>query len=402
MRVSSKAGKKNLNGPKDDDKGLVDPLAGLAEGYDGDDELMLEALGMKPAPQAPPPTRPPAVAPAAAPAQSPPGAMPPDVLNAILAAIPDAVRSAINEKDLADNSSRPSSPPSAMGQGDVQDGANRPLAEVRDESNPMPSQTDEPTPEFELAPELAAFMEEEPKPGAGQEVEEAGIEIASEEPEGATEPEMDGAKLQGLLGRIRGKPASEIARGATGAGPRAAASQSPAGPGIIPPVAAKQISNLKLQLETAKAEVEKARKNLAQIQAETVTFRKRLGEQVKEGNLSGREDVFKAVITVFDSIASALASSKDSRDFDTLYAGVEMIERQFHQVLKPLGLISVDALGEKFDPSHHEAMQMTSTGKGAPGTVFEQIRKGYRTGEKLIRPALVVVEAQPAATDSDS
>ena len=105
MHASSKAGKKDVNGPKDDDNDLVDPFAGLAEGYDGDDELMLEALGMKPAPKAPPRTTPPA----AAPTQSPPGAMPPDVLNAILAAIPDAVRSAINEKDVSAAPTKPRS-----------------------------------------------------------------------------------------------------------------------------------------------------------------------------------------------------------------------------------------------------------------------------------------------------
>ena len=386
-----------MNGPKDDDKELVDPFAGLAEGYDGDDELMLEALGMKPAPKAPPGATPPA----AEPVQSPPGAMPPDVLNAILAAIPDAVRSAINEKGVAAGPTLPTSPPASRGQQGFQDGVDSQQEDRSGQPEPLPSEVHESTPEFELAPELAAFMEDEPERAAEQEVEEAGVVIAPQEPEVSPEPEMDGAKLQGLLGRIRGKPASEIARGPSGPGPRAAAVQSPAGPGIIPPAAAKQISNLKLQLEAAKAEVDKARKKLAQIQAETVTFRKRLGEQVKDGNLSGREDVFKAVITVFDSIASALASSKDSGDFETLYAGVEMIERQFHQALKPLGLTSVDALGEKFDPSHHEAMQMTSTGKGAPGTVVEQIRKGYRAGDKLIRPALVVVEAQPPATDSE-
>jgi molecular chaperone GrpE len=95
-----------------------------------------------------------------------------------------------------------------------------------------------------------------------------------------------------------------------------------------------------------------------------------------------------------------LASSAEFRDFEKLYSGVEMIERQFHQTLKPLGLTSIDALGAKFDPAQHEAVRMISTGESAPGTVVEQIRKGYRAGKKLIRPALVIVEAQAVADSS--
>ena len=252
----------------------------------------------------------------------------------------------------------------------------------------------DPTPEFELAPELAAFMDEEPAETTQPVEEEVGVDLTPESPPANPDATLDeSGKLQGLLGRIRGKPAAEIARGSTGPG-RPTPQGAPAGSTPLGAGAAKQISNLKLQLQTAKSEVDKARKKLAQLQAETVTFRKRLGEQVKEGNLRGREDVFKAVITVFDSIASALASSKESRDFDNLYDGVEMIERQLHQALKPLGLTGVDATGEKFDPAQHEAMRMMSTGKEAPGTVVEQIRKGFRAGDKLIRPALVIVEAQ--------
>ena len=383
-----------MSGPQDGDKDAVDPFAGLADGYEGDDELMLEALGLKPAPPAPSRTAPPAPSRTAPPAPVAPaasaGPMSPDVLNAILAAIPDAVRSAIQENGppaAAPVQQATRAPEDAVTQSEVDEADPQPVAEVN-------SEPEEPTPEFELAPELAAFMEDDPPAPSPAPDEEAGIELAPEASRAAPEPELDGSgKLQGLLGRIRGKPASEIARGPGGPGPGQQTGSPVAG--AVHPSAAKQISNLKLQLETAKAEVDKARKKLSQLQAETITFRKRLGEQVKEGNVRGREDVFKAVITVFDSIDSALKSSKDTGDFDTLYAGVEMIERQLHQALKPLGLTGVDAAGEKFDPSQHEAMRMTNTGKGAPGTVVEQIRKGYRAGDKLIRPALVIVEAQP-------
>jgi molecular chaperone GrpE len=399
-----------VNGPQDGDKEAGDPFAGLADGYDADDDMMLEALGMKrntpAAVQAP--------APAAAPVGMSSGPVSPDVLSAILAAIPDAVRDAIKDQEISQQSLR-AAPQEAVvpsRQTDVSSSHASPEPvepnEVVEEEEPAVeiaierkveqvavAPKPEPTPEFELAPELAAFMEVPVSEAqdAPRGDDEVGVEIEARPNMTIEEPDPTIAasgKLQGLLGRIRGKPAAEIARGP---GPSTQVGR-PAG---APLAASQQVKNLKLELETAQAEVEKARKKMAQLQAETVTFRKRLSDQVKGGNVSGREDVFKSIITVFDSIASALASSAEFRDFEKLYSGVEMIERQFHQTLKPLGLTAIDALGQKFDPAQHEAVRMIRTGEAAPGTVVEQIRKGYRASEKLIRPALVIVEAQPAA-----
>ena len=76
--------------------------------------------------------------------------------------------------------------------------------------------------------------------------------------------------------------------------------------------------------------------------------------------------------------------------------GVQMIYDQFLSVLKEAGVEPIDAVGEAFDPNIHEAISQQETGEAEEGTVLQQVQRGYKLNDRLVRPARVVGAKAPA------
>ena len=96
-------------------------------------------------------------------------------------------------------------------------------------------------------------------------------------------------------------------------------------------------------------------------------------------------------------MAQAAAKSSQAETLDSLHAGIGMIQQQIKATLAEAGLEEVDATGKKFDPNFHEAVSQQETAEVPEGHVAQQLRKGYKFRERLLRPATVVVAKKPAA-----
>lgn len=120
-------------------------------------------------------------------------------------------------------------------------------------------------------------------------------------------------------------------------------------------------------------------------------FRKRSRRELEDASQSGREWMLKELLPVFDNLERATAHADGSGDIKAFASGIEMVVRQFHDTLKKLGVERVATTGHPFDPTVHEAIQQMETADVEPGHVAAEIQGGYRSGERLIRPALVVV-----------
>jgi molecular chaperone GrpE len=101
---------------------------------------------------------------------------------------------------------------------------------------------------------------------------------------------------------------------------------------------------------------------------------------------------------VFDNLERALSSVEKATDVQSVADGIRMVIRQFADTLGKLGVERIPALGLPFDPALHEAIQQLETTEHPPGTVAAEIQGGYRTQERLIRPAMVVVAKAPAGS----
>ena len=109
--------------------------------------------------------------------------------------------------------------------------------------------------------------------------------------------------------------------------------------------------------------------------------------------------LLQKLLPVLDHFEMAQAAAKTAAGdkLESLQAGIAMIQQQLKSILADTGLEEIDASGKAFDPTLHEAVSMMETADLPEGQVVQQIRKGYRLRERLLRPAAVIVARKPSA-----
>lgn len=141
-------------------------------------------------------------------------------------------------------------------------------------------------------------------------------------------------------------------------------------------------------------EVARLREALLRMQADMANREKRLERDMVKARKYALESLMRDFVQVLDSMDQALASA-DDQGSDSVYEGMVLTRKQALQVLGSHGLEALDPVGEKFDPTWHEAMSTQPTEDQEPDTVFQVLQKGYRLEERLIRPARVIVAKAP-------
>lgn len=144
-------------------------------------------------------------------------------------------------------------------------------------------------------------------------------------------------------------------------------------------------------LEAAKAEVAKLRDQLLRTAADFDNFRKRSRRELADMEKRAREDLIKDLLPVFDNLERATAHAETATDVKALADGIGLVKRQFVDTLSKIGITRIEAQGKPFDPAFHEAVQQFETNEHPPGTVLHEVQSGYTQGDKLVRPAIVVV-----------
>ncbi len=144
-------------------------------------------------------------------------------------------------------------------------------------------------------------------------------------------------------------------------------------------------------LERAQAEAARLKDQLLRLAADFDNYKKRARRELADTAKIAREDVLKELLPVFDNLERATSHANQATDVKALTEGIGMVIRQFLDTLSKLGIERVAALGLPFDPTVHEAVQHLETTEHAPGTVAMELQAGYRLGDRVIRPAMVVV-----------
>lgn len=158
-------------------------------------------------------------------------------------------------------------------------------------------------------------------------------------------------------------------------------------PGETPqtPPAAPEVE---AHLAKVRAEVEELRDSWLRAKAEADNVRKRAQADVAAAHKYAIETFAESLVPVMDSLQAALAAPQAT--LESLRGGVELTLKQLAQAFEKGGLVSVDPLGEKFDPHRHQAMAMIDSDQPA-NTVVQVYQKGYLVHDRVLRPALVVV-----------
>jgi len=143
------------------------------------------------------------------------------------------------------------------------------------------------------------------------------------------------------------------------------------------------------ELEKLRAENALQFERLARLQAEFENFRKRSMREQQDFREYALADALKQLLPILDSLDRALKT--DATSVEDFRSGIELIDRQFHDVLTRLGVEPIEAQGKPFDPSVHQAIQMVETSELPDHHVLDELQRGYRLRERVLRPAMVRV-----------
>ncbi len=142
------------------------------------------------------------------------------------------------------------------------------------------------------------------------------------------------------------------------------------------------------ELQKLKAERDSLLDRLARAQAEFENVRRRASKEQQDFRDYAAAEAIKALLPVIDSFERALQVKSEPGDFR---GGVELIYKQLQDALAKLGVRAIAAKGEPFDPRVHEAIEMVETSDAPDHEVLEELQRGYKIKDRLLRPAMVKV-----------
>ncbi|HEX3267828.1 MAG TPA: nucleotide exchange factor GrpE [Gaiellaceae bacterium] len=147
------------------------------------------------------------------------------------------------------------------------------------------------------------------------------------------------------------------------------------------------------RLAALEAERDEYLNDLKRVAAEFENYRKRVTRDQESLVARAHERLVKELLPVLDDLERALAAAEEHEEAK-LEEGVRLVHQELRSALDREGLAEIDTNGS-FDPHVHEALLSQPTGDRAEGTVLEVLQKGYKLGDRVLRPARVVVAAPP-------
>jgi molecular chaperone GrpE len=145
---------------------------------------------------------------------------------------------------------------------------------------------------------------------------------------------------------------------------------------------------------TAPAEPDERYLRLA---ADFENFRRRKAQELIDRSRYASEDAAKALLPVLDNLRRAIGHAADAGDEAVMVSGLELVVREFETALEQLGVEPIEAKGRPFDPALHEAIGGEDSEDVEVDTVADELQRGYRLHDRVIRPSLVRV-AHPATS----
>ena len=177
-----------------------------------------------------------------------------------------------------------------------------------------------------------------------------------------------------------------------------AAASSEAGAPVAAALTPEQIEDLK----TRAARADENWDRLLRTTADFENFKKRAARERIETAQFAAAALVEKLLPVLDHIEMAQAAAQNPQvpqgGVESLQAGVAMIQQQLKAALTEAGAEEIDAAGKPFDPAIHEAVSQWETAEMPEGHVFQQLRKGYKLKDRLLRPATVIVAKKPSPT----
>jgi molecular chaperone GrpE len=159
------------------------------------------------------------------------------------------------------------------------------------------------------------------------------------------------------------------------------------------------------ELKQRAAQSDERWERLLRTTADFDNYKKRAAREKQDAIKFANEGLLQKLVPVLDNFEMALAAAGDGQKgaeaMQSLRTGINMVAQQLRNALTEAGLEEVDATGKPFDPNLHEAVSQKETADAPEGQVVQQLRKGYKLRDRLLRPASVVVAKSPASGEGE-
>jgi molecular chaperone GrpE len=151
------------------------------------------------------------------------------------------------------------------------------------------------------------------------------------------------------------------------------------------------------ELQTLAVKADEYKDNWLRSAADLENFKKRAARERTEAIQFANTTLLQKLLPVIDNfeMAQTAAQTAQGDKLASLQTGIAMIQQQLKAALAEAGLEEMDASGKPFDPTFHEAVSQQETDQVPEGQVIQQIRKGYKLRDRLLRPAAVIVAKKP-------
>lgn len=157
--------------------------------------------------------------------------------------------------------------------------------------------------------------------------------------------------------------------------------------------AAAREQSLIEQLAATRAERDANFDKMLRAQAELDNFRKRTRAELDRELVRRSADLVRELLPALDNLDRAIAAAEATQNVEQLIEGVKMVARQFRDILAARDVEEIAAVGQTFDPNLHEAVQQVPSADHARMTVIDEVEKGYKLHDHVIRPSKVIVSA---------
>lgn len=157
------------------------------------------------------------------------------------------------------------------------------------------------------------------------------------------------------------------------------------------PAETSETDQLRFEIERLKAEAQTNLDGWQRSRAEFTNYKRRTAQELSEARERGATDALGKVLPAIDDFERALSTIPDDLKGNSWVDGASLIFKNLQKVLDEYNVEVIDPVGEEFDPNFHEAVGTDDTDEYESGIVSATLQKGYRSGERVIRPALVRV-----------
>ncbi len=162
------------------------------------------------------------------------------------------------------------------------------------------------------------------------------------------------------------------------------------------PAAEISVEQLQARVSELEQAYEEQRNLYLRALADFQNYRRRQQEEMERQRGLLLEALMEELLPILDNFERALQAAEATRELEPLLEGVRITERQIKALLARYDIHPIEAIGQPFDPNFHEAIQRVETTDYEDGIVIDEVERGYRMGERVLRPSRVIVARRPS------